>query len=97
MFPQLEKVKRTTELGLVVEHLERKNRKIKKEFATKLGRVEQSCKAGLKKLEIVVSAFDEVGRRGVRSLPFRPPSSLIKSVRIFFKYTSLFLQKIFNF
>ena len=53
MFPQLEKVKRTTELGLVVEHLERKNRKIKKEFATKLGRVEQSCKAGLKKLEIV--------------------------------------------
>jgi len=76
--------------------LERKNRKIKKEFAAKRGAASQSCRAGLKKLEIALSAFDEVGRRGVQSLPFRPPSSLIKSVRIFLN-THHYFYKNFNF
>jgi hypothetical protein len=57
-----------------------------KEFAAKLGDAEQSAKDGLEKLEIVLfaSAFGRGGRkeRLVRG-EFRPPSPLMKSVRIF--------------
>jgi hypothetical protein len=49
------------------------------------------------KLEIVVSAsaFWRVGRKVVRSLPFRQPSPLIKSVRIFSNTHRVKSMKIF--
>jgi len=52
--------------------------------AVKRGTASQSRKAGLEKLEIVLSAsaFWRGGRNGVRG-EFDPPSQLIKSIQIF--------------
>jgi len=64
-----------------------------KEFAAKLGEAQSSAKSGTKNLKssnpkgslLRQRRTGAAGGRGVWSLPFRPPSPLMKSVRIFSK------------